>query len=76
MNWILCKPGSLISMSFFASHIYSLNLYSNTNVAFITSIITISIMFVVDEYETTAEVIKKKELLPAIQHYHQQHDSL
>ena len=55
MNWILCKPGSLISMTFFASQIYSLNLYSNTNVAFITSIITISIMFVVDEYETPAE---------------------
>ena len=61
MNWIMCKPGSLISMTFFASQIYSLNLYSNTNVAFITSIITISIMFVVDEYETTTEVIKKEK---------------
>ena len=61
MNWILCKLGSLISMTFLASHIYSLNLYSNTNVAFITSIITISIIFVVDEYETTTEVIKKEK---------------
>ena len=60
MNWILCKPGSLILMTFFTSHIYSLNLYSNTNVAFITSIITISIVFVVDKYETTTEVIKKE----------------
>ena len=61
MNWILCKPRSHVSMTFFASHMYSLNLYSNTNIAFITSIVIISIMFVVDEYETIAEVIKKEK---------------
>ena len=53
-----CGPMCTIVVQCFC--FYSLNLYSNTNVAFNTSIITISIMFVVDEYEPTAEVIKIK----------------
>lgn len=49
-------------MIFFASCVYPWKFDLKTNVALITSIITISVMFVVDEYETTTEVKK----------YHQQ----
>lgn len=49
-------------MIFFASCVYPWKFDLKTNVALITSIITISVMFVVDEYETTTEV----------KNYHQQ----